>query len=168
MTSKINITQIVRDHVATLKNEGTGKFSFFDIVIFVVLPFALALIYYAFGWTFSENATSLVVTGMSIFAGLMINVLVLIYTVALNTKTSDETAEEAFVERRFLREIFANISFSIATCVFIVIIVSSTFFTREKAQGILSAIAVFLLGNFLLTLLMTLKRLHILLTKRFS
>jgi hypothetical protein len=33
MTSKINITQIVRDHVATLKNEGTGKFSFFDIVI---------------------------------------------------------------------------------------------------------------------------------------
>jgi hypothetical protein len=86
MTSKINITQIVRDHVATLKNEGTGKFSFFDIVIFVVLPFALALIYYAFGWTFSENATSRVVTGMSIFAGLMINVLVLIYTVALNTK----------------------------------------------------------------------------------
>jgi hypothetical protein len=168
MSSKINISQIVMDHVATLKNERTGKFSSLDLGIFLVLPIGLAAAYYGCGWKFSESATGLVITGMSIFAGLMINVLVLIYTVALNTRTADETAEEAIIERRFLREIFANISFSITTSVFIVIIVGFTFFAGDKTQRVLSSLAVFLLCNFLLTLLMTLKRLHILLTKRFS
>lgn len=168
MSSKINIAQIVTDHLATLRNEGTGKVSLFDIAIFIALPITFAVAYYASGWKFSENATNLVITGMSIFAGLMINVLVLIYTVALNTKTEDETAEEAIIEKRFLRQIFANISFSITTSVFIVVFVGISFFTGSKAQEILSAIVVFMLTNFLLTLLMTLKRLHILLTKRFS
>jgi hypothetical protein len=167
MSTKINITQILLDHLATLKNESTGQLSVLDIGIFFGLPTVLAILYYVFGGIFSESATSLIVTGMSIFAGLMINVLVLIYTVALNTRTADETLEEAFVERRFLREIFANISFSITTSVLIVVVVSFSFFAPAKAQGLLSAVAVFLLVNFLLTLMMTLKRLHILLTKRF-
>lgn len=168
MSSKINISQIAMDHIDTLRNEGTGKISPLDLFIFIGLPFLLAMAYYGFGWSLSKDATNLIITGMSIFAGLMINVLVLIYTVALNTKTEDETEEEAFVEKRFLRQIFANISFSISTSVLIVIVLGLSFFLSSKSQSIISTIAFFLLGNFLLTLLMTLKRLHILLSKRFS
>jgi hypothetical protein len=168
MSSKINISQIAMDHLATLRNERTGRISALDLAIFVLMPFLLALAYYFLGWSLSKDATNLIITGMSIFAGLMINVLVLIYTVALNTKTESETAEEAVLERRFLRQIFANISFSISTSVLIVIILGLSFFVGSKSQSAVSAIAFFLLGNFLLTLLMTLKRLHILLSKRFS
>lgn len=168
MSSKINISQIAMDHIDTLRNESTGKISALDLFIFIGLPFLLAVAYYVFGWLLSKDATNLIITGMSIFAGLMINVLVLIYTVALNTKTEDETEQEALVEKRFLRQIFANISFSISTSVLIVIILGLSFFLSDKSQSVISAIAFFLLGNFLLTLLMTLKRLHILLSKRFS
>lgn len=168
MSSKINITQIVTDHLATLRNERTGKISAVDLAMFIGAPFVLAVAYYVLGWSLSKDATNLIITGMSIFAGLMINVLVLIYTVALNTKVEDVTAEEAFLEKRFLRQIFANISFSISVSVLIVIVLGLSFFVEARTQKAISAFAFFLLGNFLLTLLMTLKRLHILLSKRFS
>jgi hypothetical protein len=168
MSSKIDITQIAMDHLATLRNERTGRISIVDLAIFIGVPFLFAAAYYVCGWSLSKDATNLIITGMSIFAGLMINVLVLIYTVALNTKTEDETVEEAIVEKRFLCQIFANISFSISTSVLIVIILGLSFFLGANIQNAISAVAFFLLGNFLLTLLMTLKRLHILLSKRFS
>ena len=168
MTSKINISQIFMDHMDTLRNEGTDEISKIDLSIFIGVPLLFALAYYVLGWSLSKDATNLIITGMSIFAGLMINVLVLIYTVALNTKTETETAEEAYVEKRFLRQIFANISFSISTSVLIVVILGASFFLGLRTQNVLSTAAIFLLGNFLLTLLMTLKRLHIPLSKRFS
>lgn len=168
MSSKINISQIVVDHLATLRNESTGKISAMDLLIFLLVPLVLAVISYLMGWSLSKDATNLVVTAMSIFAGLMINVLVLIYTVALNTKPDEETVEEAILEKRFLRQIFANISFSICTSVLIVVILSFSYFLEARAQLVVSSVAYLLLGNFLLTLLMTLKRLHILLSKRFS
>lgn len=168
MSSKINISQIVFDHLATLRNESTGKISATDILMFLLVPLLLAVISYWWGWSLSKDATNLVVTAMSIFAGLMINVLVLIYTVALNTKPDEETVEEAELEKRFLCQIFANISFSICTSVLIVVVLSFSYFLEAKAQLVVSSIACFLLGNFLLTLLMTLKRLHILLSRRFS
>lgn len=168
MSSKINISQIVIDHLSTLRNENTGKISAVDIMIFLLVPLILAVISYLVGWSLSKDATNLVVTAMSIFAGLMINVLVLIYTVALNTKPTDETVEEAILEKRFLRQIFANISFSICTSVLIVVVLSCSYFLEAKAQLLVTSIAFLLLGNFLLTLLMTLKRLHILLSKRFT
>jgi hypothetical protein len=168
MSSKINISQIAIDHLFTLRNESTGKISLSDLLVFFALPALAGSICFYFRWTFTDNAINLVITGMSIFAGLMINVLVLIYTVALNTHPVNVTVEEASLEKRFLREIFANISFSIGTSVTIVVVLAVAFFSASVAQRALSAFAVFLLCNFLLTLLMALKRLHILLSKRFA
>lgn len=168
MISKINISEIFVDHFATLKNESTGKISASDIAVFLISPLLLAGASYYLVWSFSETATNLVITGMSIFAGLMINVLVLIYTVALNTQSKNSTEAESAIERRFLRQIFANISFSICISVFIVVLAGVAFFVSATSKQILTAITIFLLGNFLLTLFMILKRLHILLTRRFS
>lgn len=134
MSSKISVTQIVSDHFGTLRDERTHKISFVDVGLFLCVPAIIAAGFVYFSWQINDGAANLIITSMSIFAGLMINVLVLIYTVANNSKASGLSEEETDLERRFLREIFANISFSITISVLIVIVVAGVTFTSGGAK----------------------------------
>jgi hypothetical protein len=75
MSSKINLSSIVVDHFATLRNEASGRASALDIGTFFVLPLVFGLTSYWQAWVFSDSTINLIVTCMAIFAGLMINVL---------------------------------------------------------------------------------------------
>lgn len=168
--NKINIVDIVRDHFATLKDERTRKLSLLDLFIFFGLGVIAAVISYAKCLLLEENTISVMITALSIFAGLLINVLILIYTVSQRPQASGDQIEtqRAELERRFLREIFANLSFAILMAVLCVILLVAVIFFTGNVAAVLSALVAMLIVDFLLTLLMSLKRIHILLTNRFA
>lgn len=165
MSTKINPRQIIVDHVATLRDHGTGSISPFDIGIFIALPALAGLASYIFERSMSDNVIAILVSSFSIFAGLLINVLVLIYTVSLRAR---EEFDEGALERDFLREIFANVSYEILVSIVIVAFLSVLSLLKDNARVAVSSVIIALSINFVLTLLMVIKRLHILLRKRLA
>src|SRR5688572_19888175 len=88
MSSKVNVSSIITDHLKTLRDEATDRISKLDILTFFGLGTAAAAVVMWQKLLLSDNAIGVMVAAFSIFAGLLINVLVLIYTVAQRTGES--------------------------------------------------------------------------------
>lgn len=172
---KINPSVIVRDHIRTLKSYGSGRHSFGDIVIFLILPLGLAgALAYIHPKSdknpteiFSENVVEILVTSLSVFAALLFNLLLLVYDIVKKAKKDEPFAE---LKTQFLREINANVSYSILVSMLaVVILLISLIGTSNRLLQITIAFLVyFLLANFIVTLFMVLRRIHILLSKEFE
>jgi hypothetical protein len=160
MLGKIDIRDIVRDHFRTMVDYGTGRRSIADILLFLVLPATAALACDRVGITIDGNAVNVLITAVSILAGLLFNVLVLIHTVA--TRFTAPTGPKDGT--RFLSEIYSNIAYAILLC--LVTLIPLAFLAMSSTTWLirlLNGISAFLLIHLLLTLLMILKRLHALL-----
>lgn len=164
MTSKIDVRIIITEHLATLRNNATGKTSFADVAVFFGIPAIAAGICTGFCVSLTLNAIGVLVGALSILAGLLINVLVLLYTVK-EVGPSDDASKK---QRTLIKEVNANLLYEITIAVAaIVALCVLPLFERPVSIGV-SAFVVFLLGNFVLTLLMALKRIKVLLDLRFS
>ncbi|MBF0383473.1 MAG: hypothetical protein HQL69_20835 [Magnetococcales bacterium] len=173
MSSKIDVRRILSDHIQTLRNEKTNKRSLWDLTLFFLIPACLGAFSIHKGFSFSDDAVGVLITALSIFAGLLINVLVLIYSIFQNITEDGSGQNEQGLstrgeEKRFLREIFANISFAILVAVSTVILVSLAQAFDIKQPVVFSGIVVAFSINFILTLLMALKRIHALLSHKLA
>lgn len=165
MSPKIDVREIVTDHFRTLRDAPTGKVSIADLFTFFVVPALLGIAYFVvFKNGFGNNGVSILVGALSILAGLLINVLVLLYTVNAVGDTDEETREQI----AYIREVNANLLYGICTAILVILILCiELVFPRQPAR-ILSAFGLALLTHFLLTLLMTLKRIKVLVDLRFK
>jgi amino acid transporter len=161
----INIWLIVRDHIETWKNYDTGRTSIEDILVFVVTPF-LAAPFLVFGLNFRLDAPAInvLITSLSVFSALLFNLLLLIFDIL--RKESGEQKRSA-LRRQFLSYIYSNISFGILTAV-VSIAMLLLLFIKTNLPYFTEAVNLavdFLVINFILTMLMIVKRVHILLRK---
>lgn len=168
MIDKINVSQIIVDHVRTLRSDATGKVHWSDYLLFLLIPSLVSVLPIYFQTELKESAVTLLMAAFSIFAGLLINVLVLIYTVAIRLEDSINSSDEDRyrLERDFIKQIFANVSFSILISVLIVLILFVSSVSPKAINIAGAAVCTFLIVEFTLTLLMSLKRLHVLLANR--
>lgn len=164
-TSKINPVKILQDHFVTFRDFDTNKTSVKDIVIFIMVPLISAFGFCYFFADISSNLANNLFTIFSIFVGLLLNLLLLIYDLA---KKFDLTEKNGELKRRFLREIFANISYSIFLSILIIFFLLISLVKLSYLSVVASSIVYFMVTNFFLTILMILKRIHILLFKEFS
>lgn len=170
---KINISKIVEDHIDTLKYYNTNKKSKGDIFLFFIVPLILssAIVYFEFIPT--EGTITIFVTALSIFAALLFNLLLLIYDITSKSKNTEQKDE---LTSSFIKEIYSNVSFSILIAI-TTIILSIVYYiwistcTSEVeiinlslTTYIFSFLIYYFMIQFLLTLLMILKRIHALLS----
>lgn len=172
MSKKINIYPILCDHINTLKNNKTKKISRIDLIFSYGMPIIPAAIFPYIGCSFGKDMLSAIISSFSIFVGLLINVLVLIYTIINNEETKNtEPSESQKESKKLLIETFYNISYAILIS-FISIFFSLIPYIGQndevfkKISHFVTPIIVFLVVNFFWTFTMTLKRLHILLNVR--
>jgi len=167
--SKINPILIIKDHLITLvdyqKNQTENKpqYSIWDFFVFYGIPLIVAIVCIRYFKEISSSLTNILITTFSIFVGLLLNLLVIIYDLV---KKSIEKNNE--LKRRFLREIFSNVSYSILISLLLVCCLLISLIDIDYLQLTLSFVSYFLIGNFFLTILMILKRIHILLSKEFD
>ena len=167
MFSKINVSSIISDHFKTLKNNDTNKTSFVDIGIFVLLPIVVALIFFCLDISLSESLVNILIAAFSIFVGLLLNLLMLVYDI-VNKNYERQGVKEKPLRKIYLKQIFSNISFTVFLSIIIIISLLFTFPENYIIKCVSSLVSVFLMSQFLLTLLMILKRVHVLLSKEFS
>lgn len=160
--NKINIYPIVRDHISTLRNNRTDKFSWTDTVFFFGVPVIAASLLIIFDKTLNGDARNIFGITLAVLVGLLFNVLLLIHTI---TKAFEGQTPR---RRRYLQEVYFNIAFSVLIAMFgLVFLMVTVFFSGETARW-LSGVVYYFAAVFVLTLMMVLKRLHFLFSDQFS
>lgn len=165
MTSKIDPRDIISDHISTLVDAGTENLSLSDISVFFVVPVLFGSAFTILsGVGFSDNGVGIWIGAFSILAGLLINVLVLLYTV----KEVGPTQSESCAQRKLIQEVNANLLYAILVATTTIVALCILPALNGWGERIVSGSVIALAVNFALTLLMTLKRLKILVGMRFK
>ncbi|HVT73807.1 MAG TPA: hypothetical protein VHD61_11770 [Lacunisphaera sp.] len=167
MTSKIDFLKIVSAHWKTLHHSASKNVSKSDIVLFYVAPAGIAaVLVWVLNRNLTTNAVNFLATIFSIFVGLLLNLLVIIIGQLPKKdepkkgepKESPSQATLTNYRDRLLEETFSNISYSILVSVILIVLLFLSRLTSGVLLQIASAISFAFVGNFLLTLLMILKR----------
>lgn len=155
MFNKINVSQICSNHFASLVNDNTKKAATDDYATFLVVPAIVATVLIYFQITLGKEVISLIVAALSIFVGLLFNVIVLIFDI-INRNPKKK------IKNEFLRQILANISFTILLSVVTIVICFVALADHRYIINVSNWIVYFLLVLFLTTILMILKRMYVL------
>ena len=164
MLDKVNVTRIVTDHIATLKDYATQRYRPTDFVLFFGVPAILTGVLVYFYGTLQPHLTTIVATSLTVFAALLFNLLLIVYDAI--SKSTPDNSRSAQLKHSFLREVFSNISFAILLAILSIVAVLAFVFLAQVqiAASLLSGVTYFLVSLFLLTLLMLLKRVHVLIS----
>ena len=174
MWAKVNTAPIIKDHFQTLKRGKENKLSSSDCFLFFGIPFGAALVVVYCWGTPGKGLVEVLTTALSIFAALLFNLLLLIYDLVKKHETKESQAtnieDKEFTQRpklktQILQETYTNISFctliAIVTIGFLLLLYPENIF-KSVIASLLSFIMYYLVGVFLLSLLMILKRTHLL------
>ncbi len=168
--SKIDVLPIVARHFESLRDHATGRRSIADIVIFFGVPLIASGAAFYYRITLTSDALNAILASFSIFAGLLLNLLLLVYARAGEDVKADLFAATI---KRFVRQLSENIEFAVLVSVFVVICSLVATATLERGPDVtphtgrpMTVILIYLTTNFLLTLLMVLKRIHAMLIEK--
>ena len=164
MSSKINISKIIKDHRNTLVDQNTKKPGGDDILYFFIIPVLFSLILICLlDFYLNLELKNALVSGLAIFVGLLFNALVILINIAKNGETKN-------VKHKVIQQIIANISFSIIIAFISVALVLTRYwkipalFETNKLPStgqFLDFIILNLLVVFFLTFLMIMKRTYL-------
>lgn len=163
MIEKISFAKIWSSHFETMRNYKTNKTSGSDVFIFFILPVFVALTV-QLNYALNKDILNSILTSASVFAGLLLNLLVLIYSISEKFKQSNNWEAKALV----LQQTFSNISFSILISVFLIVACLFSFRTDEELKTITLSkyisdfLVCYLTTTLIFHLLMILKRVHLL------
>lgn len=168
----LNPLLIGKDHFATLVDErsttdlGKPAISRPDQWFHGVVPLLVAAATWWMSMTLTTAGAGLLITALSVFVGLLFNVLVL----ATSLKVANPNTVQHAVSRRLSRMVLTNVEFAICTAFMSIIVLlpltmtCSTCTGRGFDRGVYlqwaTPLVVALLASFVLTLLLVIRRMH--------
>ncbi len=163
MFAKINVTEIVVGHIGTLRSADTGKVSSPDWFLFFAIPVIVAAGLCYKQRFIDKDEANMLVQAYAILVGLLFNLLVLILTAISKEHGKNADIQHdivATVKLRLLRETFANISYCVLLGILVALVVVATLLKNVQIHYVACFIAYAGSANFVLTLLMILKRVY--------
>jgi hydrogenase-4 membrane subunit HyfE len=170
---KIGVGGIVRDHIATLRDDCRSTISHVDVVVFYVLPITASVAAYLTCFRLTKDVYNVSVTFFGIFLALLLNLQVAIFAIfqrkwrEVHDERSQSIQKETLRDRRILLgELNANISYlTLTSCIGLAAVLF--FYVKDMQAGWAPAATAALYLHFLLTLLMIVKRSHALFQKEY-
>jgi hypothetical protein len=164
LTIKVNPKWIIKDHLSTLV-DNRGKRHRADFITFFFLPLGIAISVKSLGAELDNDMVDIINTGLSLFAGLFL-------TVSIQLISLDRSKLKTDAAKRVQKQTVYNISFLIFVALCTITVSYFSLFKGIKSKYVIFpfewfkiAVDVFvywLLGIFILTVLMVLKRTSIL------
>lgn len=172
MLDQLNPTEIVLGHLRTLGSvpeEGPEKISPASVVFFfsVGIPFALAQMFILRDdrWI-SGEVVGVVVSSASIIAGLLLNLLVLVYTLVAAHEA--KLTDSRLLFRKVAKHAFFNISFTVFASLLLVFVALMSL-ANNHAIRYTGNVLTFYIGPLVaVSLLMVLRKCHSLISFYFS
>ena len=163
---KINLADILHEHFATLIDTNTDKSSLTDRLLFFVGPAIPVAVMVVYSVKLTEGTISVLGTALSILAGLLFNLLVLLHTLTMPHRGQPFDRSVALLQR----QLHANVAYAIlvALIALVPLVVASYFGPLDLRRSVTGYIAIYLAIHFALTMGMILKRMDTLLQERVS
>lgn len=171
---KVNIVIVVRDHIGTLYDDKSGKFSKSDFAFFYLFPLLLGALYYFFPFPLPNEINGALIAVFSVFAALLFSAQMALYGLSPRKPSDGEDAtSKAREEERFRRDrkFFADVNYNVSylillSCISLLVFVAMMIASLSgRLEG---AILVVLVSHFFLTLLMLVKRTHIAFSSKYE
>lgn len=193
MSSKINIYDIISGHISTLKDSGSDNLNKLDILTFYGLPLLFSVFSISKNFDLNDDLTSLLVNFGSIFTALLLSVLVLIYDqenklddkkamLEQTNQTNGRFDEIPFYDekKQILNELYFTICYCVAGSMILVFSaainsviktdsidlgnIGSISLSFDLNTDVFTPLCIFIAINLILTIIMIVKRMHVLLT----
>lgn len=171
---KINIWQIIVDHLGTLQDNVSKKISIIDIAVFFGVPVLGGTLGYLAYIKTSKDFYNVSVSFFGVFVALLLNFQVAAFgiynrkwSLSEDEKISHNQAKELKIRKQLLKEINANISYLIIISIFSIVLFLLLYAT-ENTDRIVAAISCVIYIHFLLNLMMVVKRSHVLFRKEYD
>ena len=165
--AKADVSPIIRGHLDTLVSARTGLRSRGDLFLFFGVPLVVGIILLAIGFGFRMDAVNGFLNSFAILTGLLLNLLVLVFSLSASSEKA------TVVRRNILKEVFINVCYSILVAI---TVVSTSLvdlgYMRSQQGSTTGKVSTFLLSsltaNFVLSLLMVMKRMYKLISTEFD
>jgi hypothetical protein len=156
-----------------LRNDQTGKISLFDVALFFVAPLLTGALSYAAGLNVPKDVYNISVTFFGIFIALLLNMQVALLGIyqrkpqePIDHRLSSSHLARIEIRKQLLSEVNANISYltlvsAVALLVFLIC------FAFDFSTSIAAALGAVIYLHFMLSLLMVVKRSHVLFHKEY-
>lgn len=180
MSSKINVCNIIFGHMNTLKDASSSKFSFVDAFTFFIVPLVFLALAFVSDFKLNDSLISLLVNFGAIFTALLLSVLVLVYDQSSKLSERNERNKVPFyaIKKSLLDQLYYNICYSIVLALSLIFMCFLESITRGKLLDlayfngpkidinmyVFTPIVVFISVHLILTIIMIVKRMHVLLT----
>lgn len=175
MFSKINVCQIIKGHLKTLRYDTSdNQVNWWEIVFFIFLPIGIAAFAIYKSVILKSDSLTIIATIAVTFMALMFSVLIMVLDryqrtrkdLGLTVDQCKDKGSNACIECTkliVLNELYYNISYSIivALALSFVSVITAIFTSNCYLSIILSSVIVFLGLNILLTILMVIKRIYV-------
>lgn len=158
---KINLLHVISDHLATLKVVGGKGASIVDLFLFFGVPALITFALWKWSIFFSDTLLGHLSVAFSIVFGFLLNVQVLIFSMAKKSRSEDD-ATESNDRVVLMREMISNVSFAIMVALFALVLVIAMLFCAEQTAVRLwmNVILNYLVFVLILDILMIFKRIH--------
>ena len=155
MGSKINVAEILRDHRATIYDAETGLLAWSDVWWFAGAPLVVSATMLMGGIYISQSAVGNVIAVFSLLAGLLLNLLVLVFDLRLKESVPARS-------RKKIGELYYNISFGVLLAISLTVPCLLLLWdgAPDWLRILLSGAIYFGAAHFASTVLMILKRVH--------
>ena len=159
MLSRINVIDIVREHFRTLKDDRDGS-SWRDALLFAGGPAIGVILEIVYSVQLSDTVLTVLATALSIIAGLLFNLLVLLHTLPWDRRV-EEPWKSQF--RKALEEIHLNLAYAIVVSLvaLVPLAVASNYPLNSLGRLGWGWVTSYLSIHFVLSMLMVLKRMCI-------
>ncbi len=163
MFALINVSCIIKKHFDTLKEDAKFGFIF---IIFVLIPVVLSFLLVWINKLLTENTVNTLVTAFSIFTGLLLNVIFILFDILgkLGKYPSYAKVRKLLIEHLYANSLYALLISTILLIIIILATIIEIWNSDNLVLTIFSFVVYFSVGHFLMTLIMIIKRLFILLS----
>lgn len=163
MLGKLNPRRIVVAHWSAFRDYSTGRISRSEVCFQILAPACISLSYCYYGDGISEGVAGIIVSAASIAAGLLLNLLVLIYTLIYNAKNDPSPIKNIDAFKQVSTEALATIGYSILLSLALVV---ASFFSLlsapEYIKYLIRFVTVYIGCSVILCILIVLKRVFVL------
>lgn len=171
---KIGVLHIIREHIGSLKNEGSDHVSVLDILVFFAVPSLLSLAGIVFSFEIEKDFFGVSVSVFSVFSALLLNTQIAVFSIFGRSweKTQDPRSQKDTESRRktrdlLIKEVNSNISYLIIVSIFS-LISFCIMYAASILPSIETAVTIFLYSHFTLTAMMIVKRSHALFSNEYD
>jgi hypothetical protein len=164
---KIDFSSIIIEHLATLRNDRTGRRSISDLFLFYILPIVIGLYFFFFPIEVKNELLSALIAVYSVFAALLFSAQIALASLApkLPRDSDDTTMKMKYSEDfqhtvLYLAEVNSTVSYLILLACLQLFLFAGFIFLQPPA-AVEVALVVGSSMHFFLSLLMLVKRSHV-------